>query len=93
MLVWISCGAVACGSLIVVALSLFSLRTSNHTQAAGLSGMAQSVGYALAGAGPLAFGMLLESTGAFQIPLLLAAGCMLILCLLAVLVGRVRTIG
>lgn len=93
MLLWIICGAVACGSLIVVALSLFSLRTTNYAQAAGLSGMAQSVGYAVAGAGPLAFGILFGATGSFELPLLLAAACMSVLCLLAVLVGRARTIG
>ncbi|MET3812518.1 MFS transporter [Arthrobacter sp. UYEF3] len=92
MLLWIISGAVACGSLIVVALSLFSLRAANHAQAAELSGMAQSVGYAIAGAGPLAFGLLFDATGAFKLPLLLAAGSTLLLCVLAVLVGRARTI-
>ncbi|MGK3647166.1 MFS transporter [Pseudarthrobacter enclensis] len=92
ILLWTICAAIACGSLIVVALSLFSLRTTDHAQAAGLSGMAQSVGYAIAGAGPAAFGLLYEKTGAFDFPLLTAAGCMVILCLLAVLAGRARTI-
>ncbi|TLM80920.1 CynX/NimT family MFS transporter [Pseudarthrobacter sp. NamE5] len=49
MLLWVICAALACGSLIVIALSLFSLRTTNHAQAAGLPGMAQSGGYAIAG--------------------------------------------
>ncbi len=93
MLLWVICGAIACGSLIVIALSLFSLRTSNYDQAAGLSGMAQSVGYALAGAGPVVFGVLYDVTGSFDLPLFLTAGCMLVLCLLAVLIGRSRTIG
>ncbi|RNL57554.1 MFS transporter [Arthrobacter oryzae] len=93
MLLWVITAAIACGALIVVALSLFSLRTTNHAQAAGLSGMAQSVGYAIAGAGPLAFGLLYEATGAFELPLLLTACCMAVLCVLAVLVGRPRTIG
>jgi MFS transporter, CP family, cyanate transporter len=40
---WVVIGALGCGSLIVIALSLFSLRAGNHEQAASLSGMAQSV--------------------------------------------------
>lgn len=76
-LLWVLWGAAACGSLIVMALSLFSLRTGSHIQAAELSGMAQSVGYAFAGTGPLAVGALYDSTGASELPLLLAGGCMI----------------
>ena len=36
-LVWVLFGALGCGSLIVIALSLFSLRTVNYPQAAALS--------------------------------------------------------
>ncbi len=92
MLLWVITAAVACGALVVVALSLFSLRTTNHAQAAGLSGMAQSVGYAIAGAAPLAFGVLYDVTGGFELPLFLVVCCMAVLCVLAVLVGRARTI-
>lgn len=93
MLLWVISAALACGCLIVVALSLFSLRTDSPRQAARLSGMAQSGGYAIASVGPLAFGLLHDATGGFELPLLLSAGCMVVLCLLAVLVGRSRTIG
>jgi CP family cyanate transporter-like MFS transporter len=47
ILLWVLLGAVGCGSLIVVALSLFSLRTVNYPQAASLSGIAQFIGYGL----------------------------------------------
>ena len=44
--------------LLILCLSLFSLRTTDHAQAAALSGMAQTVGYTVAAAGPVLFGAL-----------------------------------
>jgi len=81
-----------CGSLIVIALSLFSLRAGNHEQAASLSGMAQSVGYAIAAAGPVAFGALHDLSGSWTLPLTATAMLMLVLCVMAVLSGRNRVI-
>ncbi|GGG48043.1 cyanate transporter [Kocuria dechangensis] len=93
MLLWILLGAVGCGSLIVVALSLFSLRSGDHRQAAALSGMAQSVGYALAAAGPAVFGALYDAGGRWELPLVVTAGLMLALCGFSLGVGRDRVIG
>ncbi|WP_026534998.1 CynX/NimT family MFS transporter [Arthrobacter sp. H14] len=92
-LLWMIVGAMGCGSLIVIALSLFSLRTRDHTQAAELSGMAQSVGYALAAAGPVAFGALYDWSGGWTVPLMMMAAIMLVMCFTAVLAGRNRLIG
>ena len=92
-LLWVVLGAAGCGNLIVVALSLFSLRTGDHHQAAALSGMAQSVGYALAAAAPAVFGLLYDAGGRWEPPLLLMAGLMEVLCVFAVLAGRDRVIG
>lgn len=91
-LLWVVIGAVGSGSLIVVALSLFSLRTVHHEQAASLSGMAQSVGYAIAAAGPVAFGALRDVSGSWTLPLTVTAALMGILCVMAVLSGRNRLI-
>ena len=74
ILLWVLLGAIGCGSLIVIALSLFSLRTVNYPQAASLSGMAQSVGYGLAAAGPVMFGALRDLSGDWTLPLLVTAG-------------------
>ncbi len=93
MLLWIVFGALGCGSLIVVALSLFSLRTVHHTQAADLSGMAQSVGYAVGAAGPVLFGALHDWTGGWTLPLTVIATAMAALCVAAVYCGRDRIIG
>lgn len=92
ILLWVLLGALGCGSLIVIALSLFSLRTVNHPQAASLSGMAQSVGYGLAAVGPVAFGALHDATGGWTLPLLATAGAMAVLAIVGLLVGRDRVI-
>jgi CP family cyanate transporter-like MFS transporter len=92
-LLWIVLGSIGCGSLIVVALSLFSLRSTDHRQAAALSGMAQSVGYALAAIAPAVFGALYDAGGRWEPPLLLMAGLMAVLCVVALFAGRDRVIG
>lgn len=92
ILLWVILGAIGCGSLIVIALSLFSLRTVNYPQAASLSGMAQSVGYGLAAAGPVMFGGLRDVSGGWTLPLLVTAGLMAVLALTGLLVGRDRVI-
>lgn len=91
-LLWVLLGAVGCGSLIVIALTLFSLRTMNYPQAAALSGMAQSVGYGLGAAGPVLFGGLYDLSGDWTLPLLVCAGIMAVLAMMGVLAGRDRVI-
>ncbi|OAE00326.1 MFS transporter [Arthrobacter sp. OY3WO11] len=92
ILLWVLLGAIGCGSLIVIALSLFSLRTVNYPQAASLSGMAQSMGYGLAAAGPVMFGGLRDLSGDWTLPLLVTAGIMAVLAVTGVLAGRNRVI-
>ncbi|MEF3120412.1 MFS transporter [Kocuria flava] len=92
MLLWVLVGAVSCGALIVIALSLFSLRSSDPAQAAALSGMAQSVGYALAALAPGAVGALYDLTGSWRGPLLLVAAAMAGLCVTAWFAGRDRVL-
>ncbi|BDZ49407.1 cyanate transporter [Frondihabitans sucicola] len=60
---------VGAGGAIVLALSLFGLRTRHPLQAARLSGMAQSVGYLIAAAGPIAIGLLHDATGSWNLAL------------------------
>ncbi|NKX52993.1 CynX/NimT family MFS transporter [Arthrobacter mobilis] len=91
-LLWTVLLGLACGSSIVVALSLFSLRTRHHQQAAALSGMAQSVGYLLAAAAPIGFGALYDLTGGWTLPLGLTAVLMVFMGVFAVLAGRRRYI-
>jgi CP family cyanate transporter-like MFS transporter len=65
---WNSVIGVAVGALLVLVLTLFGLRASHHGQAAALSGMAQSLGYVLAAAGPLVFGLLHDATAGWRAP-------------------------
>ncbi|WP_370325973.1 MFS transporter [Euzebya sp.] len=59
---------VGCGATIALALSFFSLRTAGAADAAGLSGMAQTVGYLLAAAGPVTWGAVRDATGTWTVP-------------------------
>ncbi|MBW8350357.1 MFS transporter [Bacillus sp. IITD106] len=61
---------VAQGACISLALTLFSLRSADSTQAAQLSGMAQSVGYLVAAISPIFIGMLFDLTKSWTLPLL-----------------------
>lgn len=89
-LLWTVTGGLGCGSTIVLALSLFSLRTRNHGEAAALSGMAQGVGYLVAAAGPVVFGWLHDVTGGWSASLGLVAALMAVMCAFAMLAGRDR---
>jgi CP family cyanate transporter-like MFS transporter len=59
------------GGCFLLALAFFSLRASNAEEAAALSGMAQSMGYAIAALGPILFGLLHDLTGSWTPPLLM----------------------
>ena len=91
-LLWVVFAAAGAGSQIVTALSLFSLRTTNHVQAASLSGMAQSVGYGIAAAGPVVFGLLYDLSGSWSLPLAATVAAMALCCVMALPAGRNRVI-
>lgn len=57
------------GATVVLALSTISARAADAAGAAALSGMAQSVGYLLAAAGPVTIGALHAATGSWTVPL------------------------
>ena len=91
-LAWVCLLGFAAGLNVVLALSFFGLRTTHHSQAASLSGMAQTLGYLVAAAGPLVFGALHDATGDWT-PIL--AGLVVISIILAAfgyLSGRNRSI-
>jgi CP family cyanate transporter-like MFS transporter len=76
----------------VTSLSLFALRTHDHSQASALSGMAQFVGYIGAAAGPMVVGVLRDLTGSWTVPMssLVIASALVIV--FATLAGRARFI-
>ncbi|MEW2546319.1 MFS transporter [Streptomyces sp. NPDC047002] len=61
------------GACLVLALSFQSQRAGGPGQAAALAGMAQSIGYLVAAAGPLLLGALHDATGGWTVPLVLLA--------------------
>ncbi|MDQ6525115.1 MFS transporter [Nocardioides sp. LHD-245] len=66
---WTVLLGLGCGGAVGLALTLFALRSRRPAGAAALSGMAQSVGYALAALGPLLVGVLHDRTGGWGAPL------------------------
>ncbi|GAA4192017.1 MFS transporter [Gryllotalpicola kribbensis] len=91
--IWASLIGLAGGASIVLALSFFGLRTRHHSQAASLSGMAQSVGYLLAAAGPIAAGGLHDVTGSWRPALVALLITLVVLAGFGYLAGRRRFIG
>lgn len=90
---WVSLGGLGTGASIVLALSLFGLRTTHHAQAAALSGMAQSVGYLLAASGPIAIGIVHDATGSWTPALAILLGLLAAQLVAATLASRPRVIG
>ncbi|WP_172195022.1 CynX/NimT family MFS transporter [Saccharibacillus qingshengii] len=69
-------------------MMFFSLRTTSASEAADLSGMAQSVGYLLAGCGPLLYGALHDATGGWQTPYYVMFGIVAVYLLTGLAAGR-----
>ncbi|MFI6350200.1 CynX/NimT family MFS transporter [Streptomyces sp. NPDC050560] len=61
------------GACLVLALTFQSQRAGSTGEAAALAGMAQSIGYVVAAAGPLLLGILHDGTGGWTLPLALLA--------------------
>ncbi len=59
------------GPCLVLALSFQSERAGSSGEAAALAGMAQSIGYLVAAAGPLLLGILHDATSDWTVPLVL----------------------
>ncbi|MCP2340483.1 CynX/NimT family MFS transporter [Actinomadura rupiterrae] len=66
---WVVFLGLGTGSAFPLAFTLLNLRSPSPMIAARLSGMAQTAGYLLAGAGPLAVGLLHDLTGGWTISL------------------------
>ncbi len=75
---WTMCIGLGTSGVFTLSIMLMSLRTHNAVQAGELSGMSQAVGYAIAIAGPLGMGWLLEVSGSFRLPLMILTILMVI---------------
>jgi CP family cyanate transporter-like MFS transporter len=91
-LLWVALAGLAGGGSLVLALSFFSLRASDAHQAAALSGMAQAVGYLLAGFGPVLFGALHDASGHWEVPLALVIGLTCVQTIMGFRAGRNGTL-
>lgn len=58
------------GACISLSLALLNLRAKTASEAASLSGMAQSVGYLLAAVGPIMIGSLFDKTATWMLPII-----------------------
>lgn len=80
---WSAVLGVGQGGAVGLALTMIVLRSGDAVTAARLSGMAQTVGYLLAAAGPLAAGAVYQATGSWTVPISLVLG----VCAAALVVG------
>jgi CP family cyanate transporter-like MFS transporter len=92
LIVWVALAGLGAGSSILLALSMFGLRTRHHQQTAALSGMAQSLGYLFAATGPVVIGALHDSTGGWAVPLQVLCGVLVVQGVFGLLAGRARTV-
>ncbi|PMH02606.1 MFS transporter [Vibrio lentus] len=89
---WVGLFGLANCSTFIIALSFVGLRTSNSSQAASLSGMAQGIGYALAATGPTLVGKLHALTDSWSVPILLIAAVAFACTIFAALAARDKKI-
>lgn len=89
---WVVLYGLSSGASLAISFSLFGLRARTPAAAGRLSGMAQSGGYAIAAAGPVAFGALLSLTGGWLAPLLLVLLALGAQLAVGLFVGRERPV-
>jgi len=90
---WVCIIGLGTGGSIGLALSLFALRAATQRQATELSGMAQSIGYLMAAAGPIAIGVLHDATGSWNVALVVILVLVVAQLIVSVLAARDRQIG
>lgn len=91
--VWATLLGLGQGGSLGIALTMMVLRSGDAHTAARLSGMAQTWGYLLAAAGPLALGAVHQVTGGWTVPIVVLLCVCAGLVLLGLGAGRDRRIG
>ena len=87
---WLVLAGLSGGSSLVLALALMGERSRTAVDAGRLSGMAQSVGYLIAAAGPWGAGVLFAATRSWSYPLLAVIAVTAIQGVLSLYAGRDR---
>ena len=90
---WASLLGIGFGSGFPLVLTLIVLRAPDVRRAAELSGMAQSVGYAVGAVGPVAVGALHDLSGSWTVPLAVLVACTVPTLALGLAAGRPRFVG
>ncbi len=85
---WVGVFGLGNCSTFILALSILGQISATSTQAATLSGMAQSIGYALAAVGPAIVGMIFSHTKTWSLPLIIIAIAAFLCALFALLTTR-----
>ena len=88
--VWGSLIGLSSGASLGMSLTLMGVRARDHHGASALSGMSQSVGYAVAAVGPVAFGAIHSATGEWLWSLGLLLAVLLAQSVVGVFAGRDR---
>ncbi|MFS0853139.1 MFS transporter [Microbacterium sp. 179-I 3D4 NHS] len=78
--------------LFPLSLVLLSIRARTPESAVALSGFVQSIGYAIAAVFPLLVGLLHDTTGGWQVPLVVIIGVLVVSIPAGLVAGRRRTI-
>ena len=92
-LVWMALLGTGQGAAFPLALTMVALRTRTNAETQRLSAMAQSLGYSLAAAGPLALGALHDATGAWSAGIVLLAVASLLQAAMGLGAGRAGHVG
>jgi len=92
-LAWVVLAGAAQAATLSLSFLFFGVRSRDQAQAAQLSSMAQSIGYALAAAGPVILGGLHEATGGWTLPLVFLLGVLVPELVSGLLAGRDRHLG
>jgi CP family cyanate transporter-like MFS transporter len=90
---WATLLGFAQGALLALAFLMFGLRAPDQEHAAQLSAMAQTVGYAVAAAGPLLLGALREATGGWTAPVAVLLAVLVPMLAAGMAAGRARQVG
>jgi CP family cyanate transporter-like MFS transporter len=91
--VWVAVLALSQGAALGIALTIIILRAPDARRAAELSGMAQTIGYGLAAAGPLVLGLLHDASGGWELPLAVLLALTVPLVAVGLGAGRARWVG
>ena len=91
--VWVTLLGFAQGAMLALAFLLFNMRASDQEHAAQLSAMAQTVGYAVAAAGPVLIGVVEDATGGWTVPVAVLLALLVPLFAAGMAAGRAREVG